>query len=278
MIVGTLGSSARARVTAGGVVELPNGVALSWWIGAEDRWHLPAEEITVRQSLVADAPVPRIAVRVPGGDVVATIAAVQQGQRELVVIDVANQSAVPVALALVISGPNAHDITVDKSVVKVDGRPVLYLPRSPQFSAGAASHADLVSALMSGASGEWSADASHVAVMLPVTHRTTLRVAGLLAATGAAALAAAPVLSALPDGDAVGRGWAVQVGRGPSIDGDDRRDASLRSLTAALLLEADAFTPDAPAVDVVQLSALARGCSRCALPDLSTNDLHDILC
>lgn len=265
MIIGTLGSSARARVTAGGVIELQNGVTLSWWVGAEDRWHRPAEEITVRQSLVADAPVPRIAVRVPGGDVVTTITAVQQGQRELAVIDVSNQSAVPVAVAFVVSGAAARDITVDKSVVRVAGRPVLYLPRAPQFSVGASSHEDLVSALGSGASGAWSADATHVAVMLPITHRTTLRAAGLLAASGAAALAASPVLSALPDAEAVGRGWAVQVGRAPAVEGDGVRDASLRSLAAALLLEADAFPIDAPSVDIVSLSALARGCSRMGL-------------
>ena len=262
MIIGTLGSSARVRVSAGGVVHLPSEVELSWWIGADDRWHIPAEEVTARQSLVADAPVPRIAVRVPGGDIVTTLAAVQQAQRELVVIDIANQSAVPVAIAFVVRVEGRRAITVDGTVVRVDGRPVLYLPRAPHFSVGVAADADMAAALRAGESGGVDENARQVAVMLPVTHRTTLRVAALLGAAGVAALVASPVLSALPDGESVARGWAIQAGRGPSVDGQDAMDSQVRSLGAAVLLESDAFVPSDSDVDLVRLTALSRACDR----------------
>lgn len=269
MIIGTLGSSARVRVSAGGVLRLPSGVDVAWWIGADDRWHVPAEEITVRQSLVADAPVPRIAVRVPGGDVVTTLAAVQQAQRELVVIDIANQSAVPVAVGFIITVVGQvvgqRVITVDGSTVRVDGIPVLYLPRAPRFAVGVAAGADLRQALQAGESGAIVAGAAQVAVMLPVTHRTTLRAAALLGAASVTALAASPVLSALPDGDAVARGWAIQAGRVPSVDGHDIWDSRLRSLGAAVLLEADAFAPTDVDVDLVRLCALSRACDRMGL-------------
>ena len=265
MIIGTLGSSARVRVSAGGVLHLPSGVDLAWWIGADDRWHVPAEEITVRQSLVADAPVPRIAVRVPGGDVVTTLAAVQQAQRELVVIDIANQSAVPVAVGFIITVSGDRVITVDGATVRVDGTPVLYLPRAPRFAVGVAAGADLRQALQAGESGAIEAGAAQVAVMLPVTHRTTLRAAALLGAASVTALAASPVLSALPDGDAVARGWAIQAGRVPSVDGHDIWDSRLRSLGAAVLLEADAFAPGDADVDLIRLCALSRACDRVGL-------------
>jgi hypothetical protein len=265
VIIGTLGSAARARVDGGGAIELPNGITVSWWIGAEDRWHVPSQDITVRQSLVAHAPVPRVAVRVPGGDLVTTVAAVQQGQRELIVLDVANQGAVPVAVAFVVSGPRARDITVDGSTVRVAGRPVLYLPRAPQLTASASSSDALLQALGSDGFGPVDPQASHTAFLVPITHRTTVRAAVLLAAASTAALAAAPVLSALPDAATVAKGWGVQVGRVPSLDGDGARDVRLRALAAAVLLESDAFTPDAPGADVVQLCALARACSRLGL-------------
>ena len=48
--VGTLDGGARALVDPAGLVS-PVGASwsLDWWVGAEDRWHLPAEEVAVRQ-------------------------------------------------------------------------------------------------------------------------------------------------------------------------------------------------------------------------------------
>jgi hypothetical protein len=44
--------------------------SLDWWVGAEDRWHLPSREVAVRQRLVDDMPVVETAMRVPSGDIV----------------------------------------------------------------------------------------------------------------------------------------------------------------------------------------------------------------
>ena len=44
--------------------------SLDWWIGAEDRWHVPAREAAVRQALVGNSPVVETRVRVPSGDAV----------------------------------------------------------------------------------------------------------------------------------------------------------------------------------------------------------------
>jgi len=45
--VGALGYGALARVDACGAVRTAD-LALDWWVGADDRWHVPAEETTTR--------------------------------------------------------------------------------------------------------------------------------------------------------------------------------------------------------------------------------------
>jgi hypothetical protein len=69
LIVGMIGAPGHARVGTAGLVR-PGNVSwsLDWWIGADDRWHVPGREAAVRQSLVDGMPVVRTAMRVPGGD------------------------------------------------------------------------------------------------------------------------------------------------------------------------------------------------------------------
>lgn len=114
MIVGTLGSSARARVDGrGGVRGERARWELDWWVGAEDRRHLPANEAAVRQIRLGAAPVAETAMRVPGGDARQRVYAVG-GPGDLVVIEVENASPVPFAVGFV-----------------ARGGPELYLPRPP---------------------------------------------------------------------------------------------------------------------------------------------------
>ncbi len=100
MTVGVLGGSWRGRVTPWGAVVPADGSAtLDWWIAAEDRWHTPAIEPTVRQRAVEGVPVVETAVRVPGGDVVQTVYAVADGGG-FTVIELENRSPAGVAVAL----------------------------------------------------------------------------------------------------------------------------------------------------------------------------------
>jgi len=98
--IGTTGSPARATVTGSGdVVPVDAGDPLRWWVAAEDRWHDPARERSVRQRRLDGAPVVETLVRVPGGEVAHTAYAVT-GNPVLAVVELANRSPASVAGAL----------------------------------------------------------------------------------------------------------------------------------------------------------------------------------
>ncbi len=82
----------------------PAGAAwsLDWWVGADDRWHVPSRESGVRQTLVGLAPVVETRLRVPGGDVVVRHLAAPSPAGSSLLLQVHNDStrAVAVALAL----------------------------------------------------------------------------------------------------------------------------------------------------------------------------------
>ena len=69
--IGVLGGARDATVDRAGVVRPERaGWELDWWIGADDRWHVPGREAAVRQTLVDGMPVVQTSMRVPGGDAV----------------------------------------------------------------------------------------------------------------------------------------------------------------------------------------------------------------
>lgn len=104
----TLGSTGqRARWTVG-----PRGSVtpwgqdrarpLDWFIAAEDRWHVPAREPTVRQERVEGTPVIETRIRVPDGDAVQRVWAVSD-VGGAVIVEFENESPMPFAVAL--TGP-----------------------------------------------------------------------------------------------------------------------------------------------------------------------------
>jgi hypothetical protein len=97
--IGITGAPWRATVTPWGAVEPWDGSpALDWWIGADDRWHVPADEPAVRQRRLEGTPVVETSVRVPSGDAVHRVYAVA-ASGGLTVIEVENRSPLPFAVA-----------------------------------------------------------------------------------------------------------------------------------------------------------------------------------
>lgn len=97
--IGVLGGHWRGSVTSWGAVQQWDGLGtLDWFVAADDRWHTPASEPTVRQTRVEGTPVVETRVRVPQGDVVSRVYAVAD-HGGITVVEITNDSPLPVAVA-----------------------------------------------------------------------------------------------------------------------------------------------------------------------------------
>lgn len=97
-LVGVRGGMWRAEVNERGRIQPRDGSpALDWYVAADDRWHDPSVESTVRQQRRAGVPVIETRLRVPSGDVVQRVWAVAEG---FVAAEFTNSSSMPVAVAL----------------------------------------------------------------------------------------------------------------------------------------------------------------------------------
>jgi hypothetical protein len=143
--IGILGQAWRATVTpAGDVYPWDDLEAVRWYVAADDRWHVPADEVAVRQRSIDGAPVLETRVRIPGGDVIQRVwmATGRQGS-SAVVMEFENDSPMAIAIA------------IDRQGLLVS-RPVA----------------------VRSAGGEWPApglDIPHEPTVIPVGHRTSAR-------------------------------------------------------------------------------------------------------
>ncbi len=244
--VGAIGSTRQALVDHhGGIEPFDAAWSIDWWVGADDRWHDPAAEPAVRQTLVDAAPVVRSAMRVPGGDAVQHVYGA--GGPDRVVVDVENQSPAPFVVALVVRGAEA--LTLDNTRLTINGDTSLVTTRGP--SRWAVTHdGTTFSVVASGAATEGPFTrirdrAGHLeaAFLYPVAPRTALRAVLGLEARGSDAVTA----SRLPDPAEAARGWAAHLDRGLRLDiADPALMSRVRSALAATLLAASRrpVTPD----------------------------------
>jgi hypothetical protein len=257
-VVGNLASPWSALVDPRGLVTpWRGGWSLDWWIGAEDRWHFPSREAAVRQSLASSVPVVETAMRVPGGDVVQRVYALPtsaaspasgspEGVAQVVVVEVENQSPVPVAVAFSIRPYNPEglsavgNVELEETTVLVDGRPALWLPRPPSgvagstLSSGDSAHRVMAHRAVTGPLDLEDPDGlAQAAFVYPLPHRGTLRVAMPLTHDGRARRggpvlrrAVAPTAldaARLPSGADAARGWQAQLRRGVRLSLPDAR-------------------------------------------------------
>lgn len=247
--VGTASSGPLASVDPRGlVVPIGGGWSLDWLVGAEDRWHRPARDAGVRQRLLDGAPVVETACRVPGGDVVHRVYGVTLGGDfgDALVVEVENLTAVPVALALTVrpvdlqGAGSITNISLAERHVLVDSRPVLVFDRAPARYATGDAHHDALATVVAGEASEAPFDTvrdplglAHAAFVVPVTHRTSVRVIVL---TGADRRVRPVFDAAVPPADAVRRGWSAHADRGASIELPDERLTTLWSHAVRNLL------------------------------------------
>jgi hypothetical protein len=248
-VIGNLDSPARARVDLRGLVSVDGEAwALDWWIGAEDRWHVPAREASVRQVALGSAPVVETRLRVPGGDAVQRVfAARDAGGHDVVVMEIENATKVPFAVALSIRpydldgiGAVRHLEAAGRELV-VDGRLGALLPAAPRHAAASlGSEGDVAEVVFSGgapdgagASATCPEGLATLAVLHPLAHAATLRVVLPLGDER-------PDTASLPDVGSVVSGWQAHSRAGTRIELPDRRlQAAIDSSLRHLLLRAD---------------------------------------
>lgn len=267
-LLGTVGDRAQCAIDPRGLVTASvGGPSIDWWVGADDRWHLPARSVGIRQRLVDDSPVVETTMRVPGGEVTHRAWAVAAGDGVpaggAVVIEIHNGSAVPVAVAFAIRpfDPTGRisisRIDLDATSVLVDGHRALHLPRPPSRVAfGSAELGDALHMVESGTAGtDWPEDGvrcgagrASATVLYPLPHTATIRVLVPLAPPSPRAprwsRQAVPVdvgvsPSAAVDAARIVAGWEVQTRRCPRIELLERRAPdALRAARRFALLHA----------------------------------------
>lgn len=261
--VGNLDGAARGVVDPAGLVAgAGRGWSLDWWIGAEDRWHVPAREAAVRQALLGASPVVETRVRIPSGDAVQRVYAARGPDGEdTLVVEVQNDSKVPFALALSVrpygldGQGRVESIELDSPLVRVDGEVALVLPRSPgRIALSSAEGGDAAEQVFAGRAEPASASASAVtcpdglangALLFPLAHTATLRVALPLGS----GVAVDPGM--LPSADQVVSGWGSQARQGARIEVPDRRLREAISASTRYLLLAGADPRLASALDLM---------------------------
>lgn len=268
--VGNLSSRREAVVDPRGLVT-PwfDGWSLDWWIGADDRWHLPSREVAVRQRLVGAAPVVETRMRIPGGDAVQRVYGVA-GPGDLVVVEVENDSPAPVAVGFALRPYNPEGLAVverirlEGTVVLADGRPAVLLPRPPaRVAASTFLLGDSLREVVEGRAAEAfpeldrdPAGLAQAAFLYPLPHRATIRVAVPLVhdrrtrrrgrAHRRAGRVPAVEVRTLPSPDDAARAWAAVLGRGLRVDLPDERlqEAVVANRAFLLLLcDGDEITP-----------------------------------
>jgi len=256
--VATLDSQEPSRVDGGGLVQpFQTGWSIDWLIRADDRWYVPAKETSVRQRRIGAGAVLETAVRLPSGDAVHRVYAVNAPGGDATVIEIENTSPVPVALALAIrpyaiDGATASaDIVISDETIAVDGRTALILPRPPierQASATIDVSTRLISGNVLNGEAEASGDTATGAAVYPLAHGATMTFVIPHPSAGSK-------LGPLPDADAVARGWSAVIEKGGRFSFPDPGITQQAMAARARLL---AETPGLP----VKVSALAPGAGR----------------
>ncbi len=117
---GVSGQRWRATITPWGRVDPWDGSpSLDWFVAADDRWHHPASEPTLRQERISDSAAVRTRLRVPTGDVVHTVYSAAAGGG-FTIIEVHNESTMPIAVAFTRRDVRSERPIIDQPIMGID--------------------------------------------------------------------------------------------------------------------------------------------------------------
>ena len=288
VVLATTSSGPLALVDpAGSLHPIGSSWSLDWAIGAEDRWHRPAPEPTVRQRLVSQAPVVETACKVPGGDAIARVYAVATGgvDGDAVVFEIENESPVPFVAVLMVRPTHPLGVGSVASIryehphVFVDERPtVLFDKRAARWSTADAPHDALIEATEGRARDDTfvtvrsASGLATASFLVPVPHRATVR-ALLFPQVARRARPVSP--TTVPSAGQVARGWEAHTAGAARIELPDRRvtDAYLAALSGLLAATSGGFP--AP---VGRETAWAVADETAIVATLASVGMHDAVC
>ncbi len=259
-LVGVLESASPVEVDGAGSVRTVD-VELEWWIGAEDRWHRPAQEVAVRRQLLDGAPVVQTLLRIPGGDArVLGYGAVVAG-RELTVLEVNNDSRSPVAVALVARSSIAGERTwrPDGARLYCDGSVLLAANRPADGFVMAADLDTLAEVLAASSGGEpttvdGDAAAGAVALVFALAHGSGVRFLVAPQLRSEDRIDVSPLDA--PSAEGVIRGWRRQLDATCRFGlGDERAELEAFERRCRLLLSRQASS----SADISALAAFGHG-------------------
>ena len=235
MILGSLGSDGRATIDPRGALTVVGEPwTLDWWIGADDRWRVPAQEPAVRQRALDGAPVAETRLKIPSGDAIQRVYGIG-GAGGVVVVEVENASPAACIVAFVVRG--ATSIALDGAAVIIDGAVALILPFAPPrwdvtdvelepTQCGAETGAFLAR--------QFPAETLRATLLFPLSHRNRMRI-GVVCGEKVPRLDLAQV----PDAQAAARGWQIHLDRGMRVRGPAETVAAIDGARAQVLLDPD---------------------------------------
>lgn len=245
MIVGALGGEGRAEVDArGALTVLGDDWTLDWWIGADDRWRVPAREPAVRQRAVDGAPVAETRLRIPSGDAVQRVYGIG-GRGDVVVVEVENDS--PGACIVAFSVRGATSVALDTATLLLDGRAALVLPFPPRRWDVTA--VELAAEQCGAQTGvieprELAPGTMRVALLYPLSHRNRMRIA-VICGDERPQLD----LAQLPEAAEAARGWRRHVDAAMRVTGPAERVAALDLDRSQVLLDSEPTAATAAALE-----------------------------
>jgi hypothetical protein len=167
---------------------------VKWYVAADDRWHIPADEVAVRQRSVDGAPVLETRVRIPGGDVIQRVwvATGRLGSAALM-MEFENDSPMAIAIAI-----DRQDLLVSRPVA------------------------------VRSSAGEWPAPGLEIPrepTVIPVGHRTIVRAALVISGPSTGLNDSGLNIADFADWSAVARGWVSLSERASRLTIADLRDS-----------------------------------------------------
>ena len=235
--LGVVGAAELVVVDGAGALTPGHGEwTLEWWIRSEDRWHVPSNEASTRQEFSEGGSAIATRLRVPSGTVTATTWMGVAAPGPMAVTDIHNDSAVPVAVALVLRQSGKQPISVRTNTITVGGCDVVHFDRDVAQIIGPSNYETVAEAVVEEAAVTAQADATSVAVVFPIAHRTTFSF--VIGASDQPVQA-----ESVTDLAAIERGWATHLERTTLFStGDPETDTRLMRARRRLMF-ATAQTP-----------------------------------